>query len=525
MRDRNALIGTLSLSFFLSLSASGSGCGVGTEAPAGPPAQLMKEVIGGAADGDAHPGVVQLPGCSGVLIDSRNVLTAGHCVCTPDPADHRIDPRNCTERINVSLVHSGGNQLVTGSVSVPADFFVQLNTAETSILGQQMDLAMVALDTDAYATFAPIPVATASPCSGTGCDVEVVGFGRNVCDSGFGTRRNGTNSIQTGDVSTDLIRLREANGFITARGDSGGALLHNGVLIGTTSRGSCNDMTTTDVADYTNLYTYRSWITSMRNTLAHTYVSAFALSGNRIGAIRSTDNALVVKEGDLGSPWTVVHTNVKAFALWGNRIGVIRAADDALVVKEGGLGEPWTLVHNNVRAVALWGSRIGVIRAADNALVVKQGALGAPWTLVHSSAKAVALWSSRIGVIASDDSFLIKDGALGDPWTTVHTSAKAIALSDTRVGMIDGSDSFLIKPATLADPWTTVHTGAKAITLTDTRIGMIRLADNGLVVKDGALSAAWTMAFDNVAAFDMSGERIGTLRAADGSLIIKGDGY
>ncbi|WP_443217807.1 S1 family peptidase [Saccharothrix sp. CCNWYY140] len=172
--------------------------------------------------------------CTATIIAPTWILTARHCV-SGGGLSFRIG----------SLDQTTGGTVANG---------VQTYTHSS-------DLALVRLDRSVSATYSRL--ATASPAAGT--TVQVYGWGATSrCGSEINcqSRYLKVANVIVSGACTDAyggsaICARYGNG-ITAGGDSGGPMVHNGLQIGVAST---SDRQTTTA--YTNVTRYRSWIQSI----------------------------------------------------------------------------------------------------------------------------------------------------------------------------------------------------------------------------------------------------------------------
>jgi hypothetical protein len=201
-------------------------------------------IVNGAVD-NGHPYVVELlgpgtEGCSGVLVTSRSVLTAGHCADLGNPLTQRV------------LVGGVDYQVVT----------TILNPGYTPGGPPENDLAVAILDRSVVGVdpvnLMPVPPQLEDP-------VVIVGYGYTAADANnFGVKRYATNTI---DVLNDLHEfsygIAGTNG-LPCSGDSGGAWLlavpGEQRLTGITSS---TDGTCTVVARAMRVDPYLEWISSV----------------------------------------------------------------------------------------------------------------------------------------------------------------------------------------------------------------------------------------------------------------------
>lgn len=142
--------------------------------------------------------------CSGVLVASSSVLTAGHCVCAtreagPEEAPARalIDKTTCARSATVKVVtyqpQDGPTiQVLTGRVS-PHEQLKILYSAEDKEISSSADLAVIALKSPPQGV-KPVRIAT-TPIRYTQ-PVSVVGYGGDEPGvAGGGDRRFGLNEV------------------------------------------------------------------------------------------------------------------------------------------------------------------------------------------------------------------------------------------------------------------------------------------------------------------------------------------
>jgi hypothetical protein len=218
-------------------------------------------VVGGEVDGTLHPNVGMLYftqdgtrfRCSGTLVAPTVLLTAAHCtegstgvLVTFDPVA-QADPTSATDPGDPS-------RFIAGTAHAHPDFNPKLQ------LKDLLDIGVVVLDAPAstiWPGIAPAPLPTAGLLDELGARgglkrtaFEVVGYGiffeqpdstpRTPTPVRDLTRRFTTAPLQ--NINGETVKLQESAGDAklgggTCFGDSGGALLLDGVLVGDTSWG------------------------------------------------------------------------------------------------------------------------------------------------------------------------------------------------------------------------------------------------------------------------------------------------
>jgi hypothetical protein len=176
--------------------------------PGGPGA-----VVGLLADGELF--------CSATVIAPRVVMTAAHCLALVDPAAE-------------ITVFFGPDTAEPGETILVVD---RLRHPDWSFDAQPNDIGLLALDADAPET--PIPPSTrALTEDDLGTEVELVGYGKtDELAEDYGLRRTGMTPI----ANFEPYRITIGPGPPTiCHGDSGGAVLLDGAVIGIHSRSDCD---------------------------------------------------------------------------------------------------------------------------------------------------------------------------------------------------------------------------------------------------------------------------------------------
>lgn len=125
-------------------------------------------------------------------------------------------------------------------------------------------------------------------------------------------------------------------------------------------------------------------------------VKKFQLDGDRVG-VQTTDDKLLVKEGDLGPGWVEIATGVSSFQLHGNRIAYTEGND--LWAQEGELDEPSIFQEHDIRSYQLSGDRLGALTRTGMNLLVKEGDLEPGWVTVDTRVQNFQLEGTRIGYL------------------------------------------------------------------------------------------------------------------------------
>jgi hypothetical protein len=189
-------------------------------------------VLGGTADGDAHPYVGFIEQfnnvggrdlCSGFLISPTTMVTSAHCFI-PGP-DHPV---------KVSFAPDATAQAAftaTGTVTNDPQFCLGPSCGNGLPGADTHDIAVVTLDQpqspDRFAVLPSVP----APPSSVNTAIDVVGYGVTAFDgktgTGFGTRQIATTKVNgNGAISAEFLKLQGSPG--ACFGDSGGPdLIHN----------------------------------------------------------------------------------------------------------------------------------------------------------------------------------------------------------------------------------------------------------------------------------------------------------
>lgn len=175
-------------------------------------------VVGGAADATEAVVRIQGPGepCSGTLVTERIVVTAAHCVQDVAPA--------------ALTVQVGAGAPWTAELAVDAIW-----VARTYVMpGPDGGVDVALLRLTSVAPVAPIDLGPSRP--ELGAAARVVGFGRSVPGDAASAGARRSVAVTIGGRRGDHVDYGAA-GATSCLGDSGGALLQAGALVGVVSYG------------------------------------------------------------------------------------------------------------------------------------------------------------------------------------------------------------------------------------------------------------------------------------------------
>lgn len=214
-------------------------------------------------------------------------------------------------------------------------------------------------------------------------------------------------------------------------------------------------------------------------------VTDFQIRDGRIAFTEGPD--LYVVEDGLGGEIVHQADNVKKFQIDGDRVGII-TTDDHLLVKEGDLGPGWlTVSENNVTGFQLHDDRIAYTEGTD--LWAQEGPLDAPSVHQDSDVKKFQLEADRVGALLNNGELLVKGGDLEPGWLTVSANnVTDFKLDGDRIAYVEG-DVLWAQEGELDAESFVQEEGITAFDLNADRVAVVK--DGQLLVKEGDLGPGW----------------------------------
>ncbi|HYH94367.1 trypsin-like serine protease [Hyalangium sp.] len=210
--------------------------------------------------------------CSGMILDHRLVLTAGHCVCSRRRAPIAgkgalINAAACAQTATIETVlykpsegirdaAASSRDIYSGEVLAHPELKILLDE-QGRVISSHADLAVIRLDPPLKMELRAISLEEAAVQPGE--SIIVVGYGYDeVADAYGGDRRFSRNTIsRVLDSGSERVLVEQA-GQNRYRGDSGGPCLRESArgpgLVGISSRNLGEGST------FTSLHPYRSWL-------------------------------------------------------------------------------------------------------------------------------------------------------------------------------------------------------------------------------------------------------------------------